>query len=137
MGAWDIGPFGNDNAADFAGELDDTAPEQREDLVRAVFGTAVDEDGEFDELDAEDGDRIIAAAALVAAQCPGGTPIDTAYGPEQPLPLFGPETRRLAVTALTGVLSEDSELAELWDESDEGPAWRAEVKRLRAVLSAA
>ncbi|MFF2628425.1 DUF4259 domain-containing protein [Kitasatospora griseola] len=132
MGAWDIGPFDNDNAADFAGELDDTAPEQREDLIRAVFGIAL---GEFDDLDADDGDRIIAAAALVAAQCPGGTPVDTAYGPEQPLPVFAPATRRLAADALTGVLGEESELAELWEETDEGPAWRQAVERLRAVLS--
>ncbi|MFJ1790133.1 DUF4259 domain-containing protein [Kitasatospora griseola] len=132
MGAWDIGPFDNDNAADFSGELDDTAPERREDLIRAVFGVAL---GEFDDLDADDGDRIIAAAALVAAQCPGGTPVDTAYGPEQPLPVFGPDTRRLAADALTGVLGEESELAELWEETDKGPAWRQGVERLRAVLS--
>ncbi|MFF0392175.1 DUF4259 domain-containing protein [Kitasatospora sp. NPDC004615] len=134
MGAWDIGLFDNDTAADFAGDLDEAAPEQREALIRAVLGGGV---GEFDDLDADDGCQIVAAAALVAAQCPGGTPISTAYGPDQPLPLFGPDVRRLALNALAGVLSEESELAELWDESDEGPAWRHELEQLRTVLAAA
>ncbi|MGW4382706.1 DUF4259 domain-containing protein [Kitasatospora sp. NPDC004531] len=134
MGTWDIGPFDNDDAADFAGELDATDPEEREALIRAVLTN--DGTGEFDDLDGDDGARIVAAAALVASQCPGGTPVTTAHGPEQPLPRFAPELRRLALDALAGVLTDDSELAELWDESDEGPAWRSEVERLRAVLAA-
>ncbi|MFD8594950.1 DUF4259 domain-containing protein [Kitasatospora sp. NPDC059646] len=134
MGAWATGPFDNDTAADFAGDLDAAAPELREGLVRAVLGGGA---AELGHLDAWDGDRIVAAAALVASQCPGGGPVSTAYGPDQPLPVFDADLRRLALDAPGTVLGEDSELAELWDDADRGADRRREVERLRAVLHAA
>ncbi|MFJ4840804.1 DUF4259 domain-containing protein [Streptomyces sp. NPDC088746] len=36
MGTWDIGPFGNDMAADFAYTLDEVPKDKRESLVRAT-----------------------------------------------------------------------------------------------------
>ncbi|MFE5083424.1 DUF4259 domain-containing protein [Streptomyces mirabilis] len=33
-------------------------------------------------------DEAVAAAALIAAQCPEGEPVDTPYGPETPMPIF-------------------------------------------------
>ncbi|QTA36829.1 hypothetical protein JHY03_70450 (plasmid) [Streptomyces sp. CA-256286] len=40
MGTWDIGPFDNDTAADFAGDLDETALEEREAMIRGVLERA-------------------------------------------------------------------------------------------------
>jgi Domain of unknown function (DUF4259) len=37
MGTWDIGPFENDMAADFAHTLDETAQDERESVVRATL----------------------------------------------------------------------------------------------------
>ena len=34
MGTWDVGPFDNDTAADWCGDLDDTSPDARRILVR-------------------------------------------------------------------------------------------------------
>lgn len=41
MGTWDIGPFENDMAADFAYTLDETAPDKREGLVRATLSRTI------------------------------------------------------------------------------------------------
>uniref|UniRef100_UPI004040143C DUF4259 domain-containing protein n=1 Tax=Streptomyces sp. DSM 41033 TaxID=3448655 RepID=UPI004040143C len=83
MGAWDIGHFDNDTAADFGGRVDDAEPEKKADVLRAVL-TAAAETAPLDYLD--EGEEAVAAAALVAAQCPGGEPVTTAYGPKDPIP---------------------------------------------------
>src|SRR5687768_3899739 len=79
VGAWDSGPFDNDDAADFAAELDDADPNQRILLLRAALQAAVDSDGE----DAEDETfpRAVAAAAVIAATRVD-TGSDSAYAPK-------------------------------------------------------
>ncbi|MER6256928.1 DUF4259 domain-containing protein [Streptomyces sp. NPDC001584] len=44
------------------------------------------------------------------------------------------DLRTLAVDALDQVVSELSELAELWAEAANGPKWREDITRLRDVL---
>ncbi|WP_316745359.1 DUF4259 domain-containing protein [Streptomyces sp. MK7] len=39
---WDIGPFDNDTAADFGGDLDEAALEEREALIRSALKRAAD-----------------------------------------------------------------------------------------------
>ncbi|MEV6123000.1 MULTISPECIES: DUF4259 domain-containing protein [unclassified Streptomyces] len=131
MGTWDIGPFENDTAADFAGTLDGTDREGRAEFLRATLQRAA---GAVEFLDSPEAEEAVAAAALIAAQCPGGEPVSTGYGPAGALPTFGDDLRRLAADALTRVLSEESELAELWDETSDAAEWREGVLRLRAVL---
>ncbi|MFE6866330.1 DUF4259 domain-containing protein [Kitasatospora sp. NPDC057692] len=133
MGTWDIGHFDNDNAADFSGALDETAPAEREAVIRRVLTDVVDTAAD-DYLDSYEATKAVAAAALIAAQCPGGEPVTTSYGPEQPLPVFSADLRPLAAEALDRVLADESELAELWDESEDAAAWRSTVADLRAVL---
>ncbi|MEU4128558.1 DUF4259 domain-containing protein [Streptomyces wuyuanensis] len=129
MGTWDVGPFDNDTAADFCGDLDEAAAGEREGIVRATLTGVIDTAGH---LEAPESERAVAAVALVAAQCPGGEPADPVYGPDEPLPdLTG--LRGLALRALDRVVTEPSELMDLWEESDGGP-WRANVRRLRGVL---
>jgi hypothetical protein len=132
MGTWDIGPFDNDTAADFGGGLDGAASDEREPMIRGALVRAADP---TDDLDAYYGARAVAAAALVAAQQRVGEPVCSSYGPAHRLPELPADLRRLAVDALTHVLSERSELAELWDETEDGPAWRQDVARLRDVLA--
>ncbi|MFD7300862.1 DUF4259 domain-containing protein [Streptomyces pharetrae] len=131
MGTWDIGPFDNDTAADFAGDLDEAAVEDRESMIRGVLERAADRAG-F--LDAPDAERAVAAAALVAAQHPDGEPVCANYGPSEPLPRFPADLRTLAIDALDQVVSELSELAELWGDAENGPKWRQDITRLRDVL---
>ncbi|MEV6508896.1 DUF4259 domain-containing protein [Streptomyces sp. NPDC051642] len=130
MGTWDVGPFDNDTAADWCGDLDDASPDARQGLVRDALARSADT---IDYLDARIADEAIAAAALVAAQCPGGDPAHPHYGPDEPLPDLT-ALRALALQALDRVMTEPSELLELWDGSD-GTPWRATVSRLRSTLT--
>lgn len=106
MGTWDVGPFDNDTAADFCGDLDEAAAGEREGIVRGALTRVIDT---VDYLEAPESEVAVAAAALVAAQCPGGEPADPVYGPEEFLPdLSG--LRDLARQALDRVMTEPSEL---------------------------
>ncbi|MFE2418271.1 DUF4259 domain-containing protein [Streptomyces hokutonensis] len=130
MGTWDVGPFDNDTAADRCGNLDDASPDARRGLARDTLARAADT---ADRLDADIGDEAVAAAALLAAQCPGGEPAHPHYGPKLPVPdLTG--LRALALRSLDRVLTEPSELLELWAESD-GDSWHATVNGLRSTLA--
>ncbi|MFJ9443423.1 DUF4259 domain-containing protein [Kitasatospora sp. NPDC101235] len=131
MGAWAVGPFDNDTALDFTDALDEAAEHEREGLVRAALVRTVQA---WDYLEGPEGTEAVAAAALIAAQCPGGEPIGTSHGPDQALPALASDLRSLAVEALDRVVAEASELAELWDETPSGPTWRQTVRGLRAVL---
>ncbi|MEW2079311.1 MULTISPECIES: DUF4259 domain-containing protein [unclassified Streptomyces] len=131
MGTWDIGPFDNDTAADFAGDLDEAAVEEREPMIRRVLKRAADP---VDCLDAPDAERAVAAAALVVAQHPDGEPACSIMGPSESLPELPADLRTLAVDALDQVASELSELAELWAEAANYSKWRQDITRLRDVL---
>ncbi|MFD4656755.1 DUF4259 domain-containing protein [Kitasatospora sp. NPDC058444] len=135
MGAWGTGPFDNDTAMDFADALDEAAEGERETLVRTALIRTVPARGPLEYLEYLDGTEAVAAAALVAAQCPGDAPIDPGYRPGQALPAFTTDLRSLAVEALDRVVAESSELAELWDEAPGGTKWRQDVRRLRTVLA--
>ncbi len=134
MGAWDIGHFDNDTAADFGGRVDDAEPEKKADVLRAVLTAAADTapDEYLDE-----GEEAVAAAALVAAQCPGGEPITTAYGPKDPVPPLPADLRPLAVRALDRLTGADAEPLDLWAEAGAEKEWLAGIAALRAVLVAA
>ncbi|MFD4641239.1 DUF4259 domain-containing protein [Lentzea sp. NPDC058436] len=131
MGTWDVGHFDNDTAADFSGKLDAAAEAERESIIRTALTSTIESD-EF--LDSYEACQAVASAALIAAQLPGGTPVTTAYGPDNPLPVFPADLRALAVQALDRVLAPESELVELWDETEYGPQWRQSVADLKAVL---
>jgi hypothetical protein len=132
MGTWDVGPFGNDDAADFAGELDDAPAHTRIEMIGAVLervANPADNDPRL--LDAP---RAVAAAALIAAQCPGGAPIVSAHGPTTQMPEFPGYLRSVAIDALDRVITTPTWLAEEWDATPEGPAWHRTVSDLRKVL---
>lgn len=86
MGTWDIGPFDNDTAADFAGDLDEAPREEREAIIRKALVRAIGTAGSAgtagttgttgteEYLDQDVAVEAVAAAALVAAQCPGASP---------------------------------------------------------------
>lgn len=128
MGTWGTGPFDNDAAADFAGDLDDASPGEREALVRGVLTRTVKAMGYPGEAP-----EAVAAAALIAAQCPGGEPVDTVYGPEQPLLAFPQNLRDLAAQALDRVMA-DEWWSETWIDPADARQWLASVKALRNVL---
>lgn len=67
MGTWDVGPFDNDTAADFSGDLDDAAESERAGIIRSALARVLIT---HDHLDQDIAVEAVAAAALVAGQCP-------------------------------------------------------------------
>ncbi|MYX37745.1 MULTISPECIES: DUF4259 domain-containing protein [unclassified Streptomyces] len=130
MGTWATGPFDNDTAADFACALDDAKPREREALARGVLTRTVHAAGYLAEAE-----EAVAAAALIAAQCPGGEPVDTSYGPETPIPIFPSDLRTLADEALARIVSGESGLSSNWVDPRERRQWRVTLNRLRSVLA--
>jgi hypothetical protein len=128
MGTWGTGPFHYDGAADFAGDLDDASPGEREALVRGVLTRTVQATRDLGEAV-----EAVAAAALIAAQCPGGQPVETVYGPRQPLPSFPDDLRELAARALGRVLA-DERLPGTWVDPADARQWLASLKVLRDAL---
>ncbi|MGK5519001.1 DUF4259 domain-containing protein [Micromonospora sp. URMC 107] len=136
MGAWAVGPFDNDTAADWCASLDEASPERRPLLVEQALREAVRE-GDF--LDSWPGAKAVAALAVVAAHLPGGPPADSVYAPDfltaggrLTLPA---ELPALALRALDRVLADGSELAELWDEAGELDEFVAALAPIRAALA--
>jgi hypothetical protein len=92
-------------------------------------------------LEIPEGARAAAAAAVVAAGFDG----DTKGLPEDVVEWLGyhpdagtREDARLAADALDRVLSEESELRDLWAETGEGQGWTEAVQRLgRRLVRAA
>ncbi|WP_097866358.1 DUF4259 domain-containing protein [Streptomyces sp. rh34] len=132
MGAWDIGHFDNDTAADFGGRVDDAEPGKKADVLRDVLA-AVADTGPADYADG--GEEAVAAAALIAAQCPGGEPVATVYGPKESLPPLPADLRPLAVRALDRLTAKDAGPLDLWADAGAEQEWLAGIAALRAVLA--
>jgi hypothetical protein len=129
MGAWGEGSFENDDAADWVYEL-----EQMEGMegVAAVLEKA----GEGGYLESPDACIALAAAEAVAAAL--GEPSAT-LPPEVAAWAEGHRDsvdRELAVLALTVVdrIGADSELKELWEETDDFEPWKTTLTDLRQRL---
>ncbi|WP_033341592.1 DUF4259 domain-containing protein [Catenuloplanes japonicus] len=119
MGTWDFGPLDNDTAADWCGDLREAPAARRLELIRTALTAAADHDAAA-YLDDTIGDRAVAAAAVLAAQLPGGPPLDSAYGPafltdgvSTGLPADLPA---LAIRALDRVDGDNSEIRENWED---------------------
>ncbi|MBW6435842.1 DUF4259 domain-containing protein [Actinoplanes hulinensis] len=135
MSTWDVEPFDNDDAADFAIELDDASTEARIEMVGSVLervAKATADDPLF-----SDAQRAVAAAALIAAQHPGGANVPSTYGPgpTTPMPQFPAYLRDLAIETLDRVITAPSWLPEYWEEAGQEPAWRRSIFDLRGILN--
>ena len=116
VGAWDSGPFDNDDAADFAGQLDDADPNQRITLLREALRAGIDNSD-----DEEAFPRAVAAAAVLAA-ARADIPVDSSYAPKFLSDDDGglevtEDLLELAMLALDTLADSDSEYAELFGEA--------------------
>lgn len=132
MGTWDVGPFGNDDAADFAFELDDAPAHTRIEMIGAVLERVANPADDDPRL--SDPARAVAAAALIAAQYLGGAPITSGDGPTNPMPELPAYLRNLAIDALDRVITTPTWIAENWDATPDGPAWHRTISELRKFL---
>jgi hypothetical protein len=132
MGTWSIHAFGNDEAADFAidlSEADDLGP------IRSALDDVIAADEYLEAPEADRGVAAAAALALLNGQEISGTPdVISAWVKRQSTK---PEAALLtkAQAVIDRVLSGNSELAELWTESDEYEAWRDGLLTIQASLS--
>lgn len=132
MGAWGIGIFDNDDAADWVWGLQDEGLHAAQRALQAAAAGG--------EVDASVGAEALAAAAVVVALTTGsaelleGSPEAAewvaAHQDAESRPLLG-----TVVAALDAVLADGSELDELWSETDEHDDWRATVGQLRNLAS--
>ncbi len=134
MGAWGTGTFDNDDAADWAYELGDAL-----DLspARQALAATMDSDGY---LEIPEGACAVAAAAVVAATFDGdlkGLPEEVGEWVDDHPGTASRGDARLAVDALERVLSEDSELRDLWGDAPEGAEWAKGLEKLCRRLARA
>lgn len=133
MGAWDSHPFDNDDALDWFAELEENGPE----YIREAVATACQAAPE-DYFDAYEGSITVAAVALTAA----------ARKPELRAILhddaiawldssgFAPDAALVALCrkAMARVLGGNSELKDLWEDTEYYEQWCAEMKELKRAL---
>lgn len=134
MGTWGLGPFDNDMAADWAGDLDDAPANERPTLIRDALTAAIDAD---EYLEGDEAASAIAAAAVVAAKQPGGPELDHNYGPNADTVSalrLEPDLRALAARALARALDEASEWRELWEESGQYDEARSALEPVISAL---
>ncbi|MFG1891492.1 DUF4259 domain-containing protein [Micromonospora sp. NPDC049051] len=131
LGFWDVGPFDNDDAADFAGDLDAAPADARMEMVGRALDRVVTAD---DDVDMWHIPKAVAAAALIAAQCAGGEATCSNYGPSTPMPQFPNSLKELAIDALDSVLAASPWRAANWNDVSQGEQWRRNIIALRNVL---
>ena len=130
MSAWSGEPFGNDEASDWAWELDDAEDWE---VVRVVLLDALESD---QPLDADVATLAIAGAETVAHGLGRGTQHDSYT---EPVIAFtgrvGPppaEVAQLAVGALAVATDPAGDLARLWE--DDSAEWQSATSQLEAAL---
>lgn len=135
MGAWGIGSFDNDHASDWLLDLiegEDLAP------MRAAIAQVLAEDGY---LDSDLAVEALAAIEVLAATL--GRPTlaiedETEFQAwlTRLQPQGDPSLVPEALRALERILAPDSELRELWEETEDYEDWCADVARLRSHVGA-
>jgi hypothetical protein len=134
MGAWGSGVFENDTACDFAASVakgDDLAV-----LERALDRVLASKGNYLEAPDAAEG----LAAADVVARLKGHPGIQTAYTAsidawvERSQSAPSEELVEKSRRSIARILTEPSELLDLWRESEEFEAWKRAVEDLSARL---
>lgn len=135
MGAWGIKAFENDTACDWAYELEESSDLS---VIEKALDTIL-EQGE-EEIDATAGEEALAASEVVAMllgniyQSDSCTETVEKWVKENRIkPSFSLVAKCHQV--IDRILTEPSELLELWEDSDEGEAWKSEMTNLRARLT--
>jgi hypothetical protein len=131
MGAWGINTFENDDAADWIGEFCD---EPDKELLVEAFD-AVNDIGD-DYLEAPESSAALAAAEVIAALLgkPSANLTDETKECVGKLKFKPNEKLLSAARKAVERVKTNSELKELWDESDDAAQWQATVEDLAARL---
>ena len=133
MGAWGFGSFENDDACDFLADATESGDLS---LIRDVLDNVLTS---TEYVEAPDASQAIAAAEIVAAAL--GRPTLAAQREEELSswiarirPTIDTELVGQARDALTRILAPNSELRELWEETEEFSEWQSAVSELGQQL---
>jgi hypothetical protein len=135
MGTWAVDAFGNDYAQYWAQDLHETS---NLDAVADTLNTALDTAGELDAPFAAE--ALVAIEVLARLQGKGGPRTDDSASVDEWVEARKPKAKpradlaEKAVRALDRILSEESELRALWEESEHYAEWFASVEDLRSRL---
>lgn len=134
MGTWSHESFGNDTANDWAYELEDATDFS---VIEAALQVALDEGDEY--LDADLAMEAIAAVEVIAKRLGKGTQSDVyTEKVDQWLETISEQPSdgllSLAKRVLERIVADDSELKELWLESDEYELWLGNIQQLKDAL---
>jgi len=132
MGTWDVGSFDNDDAADWAYELEDCGDLS---VIENAIAGVLDPGDDYVEAPVA-AEAIAAIEVLARLQGNWGersayTETVDAWVERERLPVPAALAKQ-AVQALDRIVGEQSELRELWAESEEFDAWMASVAELRS-----
>lgn len=133
MGAWGVGSFDNDDAADFLADVTESGDLS---LIREVLDNVLTS---TEYVEAPDACQAIVASEILAAALGRST---SAAQREEEIsqwvarirPTVDNELATQARDALTRILAQNSELRELWEEADGFSEWQATVTELRLQL---
>lgn len=135
MGTWAVGSFDNDDAADWAFGLEEARDLS---LVETTVDKAI---AAADYLEAPDAAEALAAIEVIARlqgnwgeRSPYSEPVDNWVEANKLVP--SGELLAKALQVLDLIVGENSELNELWQESDEYADWVAAVAELRSRVRA-
>lgn len=131
MGAWGVSSFENDDAIDWLEEL----LQSDNFLILYSAFEMVDEDY----LECPDGCNALAAAEVVAAlgdNCRDNMPEPAKQWVANHKAQYTEDLSTMALGAIDRVTAANSELNELWQESDEYSEWLSDIKGLKAALAA-
>jgi len=134
MGAWGYGAFDNDTAGDWVYALEEA---EDLDVIEAALDAVVDVGDEY--LEAAEAEVALAAAAVVALlqagedapECVNETVNEWVAGHPQDVPW---KLAKKTVAALDRILTEPSELLELWSETEDFDAWQTSIVELKTGI---
>lgn len=135
MGAWSHEPFGNDTSNDWAYDLEETKDMSH---IEAALDKVLEQGSEY--LEAPDAEEAVGAVEVLAKLLGRGTQSD-AYTKkvddwiksidQKPSPALLKKARQV----IERILAEDSELLELWQESEEFKEWHASMSKLLEAVN--
>ncbi len=136
MGAWSHEPFGNDTANDWADGLAGCTDAS---YIEATLDRVLNVGEQY--LDASEAEEAVAAIEVLAKVLGRGTQTDSYTRKVDAWvnankPALTPVIRMKAKQAIQRIVSNSSELRELWEESDEGTEWKTAMNNLRAAIDA-
>lgn len=133
MGAWGTGPFENDGAGDFARAVTDGGGLA---AIEDAFDHVLEADDE--DLEAPAAEEAIAAAAILA-RLKDSVPLSEEKDIEAWIARERPLVSDALITkgrdALRRIMTEPSELLELWQEVEDFPAFQACINELLRRLN--